>query len=445
MEARAKKLAGRGLMTRRTSVRESVRRRRHRRAYFESLEDRRMLAGDFRNAFNPFDVNDDGEIAPLDVLLLINHLNQFGAGPTDAAGVRPGTFVDTSGDDQVSPIDALLVINHLNNVTGSRLIAMRESRASLAREAERVVSLPDSSSDTGRPVLTFDLRTRLDSTSNSAASDVLNVLLFDPTDPTKPLLELGDLNAPLLAVNESRAEFDPRIVTMRQEQVEIDLSSLRGSDQVGVRIQLLSLDGDDGSRFVVENLETQTRLEPTLEFAFAETDIPTLAPGLAVDGAAFVAADQVVVDVDNVIFDSRAGRLVADIRATNRGPSLGREMIAVIEGLPSGVSVLNASGMTTAGSPFINLEPAAPRGGLRANATTTPIRVEFDVTDSPAVDFDLRIRRGALNSAPTLASLGILTMHPGEVRTIQLAATDADGDPLTFNLVPLAGQPPLPA
>ncbi|MCA9153461.1 MAG: VCBS repeat-containing protein, partial [Planctomycetales bacterium] len=445
MEARAKKLAGRGLMTRRTSVRESVRRRRHRRAYFESLEDRRMLAGDFRNAFNPFDVNDDGEIAPLDVLLLINHLNQFGAGPTDAAGVRPGTFVDTSGDDQVSPIDALLVINHLNNVTGSRLIAMRESRASLAREAERVVSLPDSSSDAGRPVLTFDLRTRLDSTSNSAASDVLNVLLFDPTDPTKPLLELGDLNAPLLAVNESRAEFDPRIVTMRQEQVEIDLSSLRGSDQVGVRIQLLSLDGDDGSRFVVENLETQTRLEPTLEFAFAETDIPTLAPGLAVDGAAFVAADQVVVDVDNVIFDSRAGRLVADIRATNRGPSLGREMIAVIEGLPSGVSVLNASGMTTVGSPFINLEPAAPRGGLRANATTTPIRVEFDVTDAPAVDFDLRIRRGALNSAPTLASLGILTMHPGEVRTIQLAATDADGDPLTFNLVPLAGQPPLPA
>ncbi|MCA9228508.1 MAG: hypothetical protein KDA47_22985, partial [Planctomycetales bacterium] len=277
------------------------------------------------------------------------------------------------------------------------------------------------------------------------ASDVLNVLLFDPTDPTKPLLELGDLNAPLLAVNESRAEFDPRIVTMRQEQVEIDLSSLRGSDQVGVRIQLLSLDGDDGSRFVVENLETQTRLEPTLEFAFAETDIPTLAPGPAVDGAAFVAADQVVVDVDNVIFDSRAGRLVADIRATNRGPSLGREMIAVFEGLPSGVNVLNASGMTAAGSPFINLEPAAPRGGLRANATTTPIRVEFDVTDSPAVDFDLRIRRGALNSAPTLASLGILTMHPGEVRTIQLAATDADGDPLTFNLVPLAGQPPLPA
>jgi len=53
------------------------RRKSHRRsAFFESLEDRRLLASDWQNSLNEFDVNDDGLTSPIDVLNVINHLNR---------------------------------------------------------------------------------------------------------------------------------------------------------------------------------------------------------------------------------------------------------------------------------------------------------------------------------------------------------------------------------
>ena len=70
--------------------------------------------GDLRwhNARNPADVNDDGDVSPLDALLVINYLNTVGGGNVPAG--NPPPFIDVSGDNQVSPLDALLVINRLN-------------------------------------------------------------------------------------------------------------------------------------------------------------------------------------------------------------------------------------------------------------------------------------------------------------------------------------------
>ena len=67
----------------------------------------------WHNQTAAFDVNDDGIISPIDVLLVVNALNS-------GDGILPGgnpafdPFVDTSADDFLSPIDALLVINYLN-------------------------------------------------------------------------------------------------------------------------------------------------------------------------------------------------------------------------------------------------------------------------------------------------------------------------------------------
>jgi hypothetical protein len=67
----------------------------------------------------PWDVDDDGHVAPIDALLVINSLNRQGAGPLDGDRPRPLTapFYDTSRDDYVSSLDALLVINWLNRNT----------------------------------------------------------------------------------------------------------------------------------------------------------------------------------------------------------------------------------------------------------------------------------------------------------------------------------------
>ncbi len=82
----------------------------------ERLEPRTLLASDYQNVFLPPDVNDDGEIAPLDVLVVINQLRRSGSGPLPILGVgeRPSAFVDTSGDRELAPLDVLLVINEMN-------------------------------------------------------------------------------------------------------------------------------------------------------------------------------------------------------------------------------------------------------------------------------------------------------------------------------------------
>ncbi len=61
------------------------------------------------------DTNADKSISPLDALIIVNYLNEFGP---RTLPVPPPTsivfFYDTNGDGQVSPIDVLIVVNLLN-------------------------------------------------------------------------------------------------------------------------------------------------------------------------------------------------------------------------------------------------------------------------------------------------------------------------------------------
>jgi hypothetical protein len=120
----ARRLARR-LSTRRSSG--AAPKKLRRRLFSERLEERSLLAGnvagflsDYYNQGRPTDVNADGEVAPLDALLIINQLNAGRAGmlPQGAAGAAgegsPGRlFVDVNNDGEAAPLDALLVINAL--------------------------------------------------------------------------------------------------------------------------------------------------------------------------------------------------------------------------------------------------------------------------------------------------------------------------------------------
>ncbi len=69
------------------------------------------------NANNPLDVNNDGFIHPLDVLLVVNKINDEGSGdlPPPTGTELPTTFYDCSGDNLVSPLDVLRIVNFLNS------------------------------------------------------------------------------------------------------------------------------------------------------------------------------------------------------------------------------------------------------------------------------------------------------------------------------------------
>lgn len=70
----------------------------------------------WQNPASPLDVNGDGTVFPLDVLVLINDLNARGsrALPVPPAPSATPPYLDVSGDGAVGPQDALIVINYLN-------------------------------------------------------------------------------------------------------------------------------------------------------------------------------------------------------------------------------------------------------------------------------------------------------------------------------------------
>ena len=73
----------------------------------------------YQNPVQPRDVNGDGEITPLDALILINYINSYGTGPIRGKGPIGGsgegeTWIDVNGDGIISPLDVLIIVNWLN-------------------------------------------------------------------------------------------------------------------------------------------------------------------------------------------------------------------------------------------------------------------------------------------------------------------------------------------
>jgi subtilase family serine protease len=74
----------------------------------------------WNNPKQPTDVNGDGHVLPIDVLLIINYINVH-PNSTDppAPPAEPPPFYDVSNDRKITPLDVLMVINYIN-VHGQR-------------------------------------------------------------------------------------------------------------------------------------------------------------------------------------------------------------------------------------------------------------------------------------------------------------------------------------
>ncbi len=123
----------------------------------ESLETRTLLAADFFHLQNPMDsadVNGDGEVAPIDVLTIVNEINS----PGRDRGERQ-VFFDVNGDAQLTPFDALAVMNRLNR-RGSELSSPDSATGDPAARDRPGGDRPDG------PTLEFENRT-LDGTGNN--------------------------------------------------------------------------------------------------------------------------------------------------------------------------------------------------------------------------------------------------------------------------------------
>lgn len=90
---------------------------------------RRLPSAVTTPSFGALDVNRDGYVSPMDVLLIINELNL--ATGRFARTTVAGNVLDVTGDGLLTPIDALQVINFLNRVSPlNRSSALAEGESS---------------------------------------------------------------------------------------------------------------------------------------------------------------------------------------------------------------------------------------------------------------------------------------------------------------------------
>jgi hypothetical protein len=68
----------------------------------------------FHNESNPYDVNADGQVNPLDALLIINSISRNGGPGPISQFPSPDRFYDVNGDGLITALDALLIINFIN-------------------------------------------------------------------------------------------------------------------------------------------------------------------------------------------------------------------------------------------------------------------------------------------------------------------------------------------
>ena len=402
---------------------------RRRRLIVEMLEDRRMLNVDWRNPVDSLDVDSDGFIAPLDVLVVINYINS--AEPKSLPPQRDPAkpFFDTDGDQAVTPLDVLRVINELNSEGGGKR-NLTEGTDRLARETDLTITL-------GQLDGTRHYRVRLDSqfdTSDrtSGLEDLLAVYLVDPTAPNKTLLSKGENGTALFTLAGTKADYALGRVRWDGSILDIDLSDLQFLDTGLLKFQLLSSDSDFATRISFKPLTNEVDLEAT-SGPFFQSNSTLVTKGAALNLSGLSTVSDVIVEIGDVRFNSGTGKYAASIRLRNNGDAVGRDVAVVFPGLPATVSLRNASGATTAGEPYVNMKPAITRGGLARGMWSDPVEVEFN--NPGQVQFVLKPRVLAnTNHPPTLDAIQPLSVTPGGVLDVRLAGSDSDGDLLSYSL-----------
>ncbi|MCY2990952.1 MAG: Ig-like domain-containing protein [Planctomycetota bacterium] len=95
--------------------------------------------GPYQNPIDAHDVDGNGNVAPLDVLIIINYLNLTGVGGEAEASLRGPPYLDVDGDHHVTPSDVLTIIQELNFLSGG-IVEAGEGEAAVAPQAAMAVA-----------------------------------------------------------------------------------------------------------------------------------------------------------------------------------------------------------------------------------------------------------------------------------------------------------------
>ncbi|MEZ6136991.1 MAG: FG-GAP-like repeat-containing protein [Pirellulaceae bacterium] len=416
----------------RAALKKLVKKRRRktaRKLLFETAEPRILLVSDWQNPFDVHDTNGDAYVSQIDVLIVINTLNREGPRLLNGASESEDAFYDVSGDGFVSPIDALLVINRLN-ANGDSPVPSVIAESHTSFESHQTVDIQNPGE---MQELTFRIEdTFSTSAANETFSDRLLVYISERSDLANTLLNRSVRGTSVFSLSATDFEVAPGISRWDGDYLTVNLSGLLSSDDPVLVFQMLN--GDGLPRSMVR----------TSEFAYSALDSEVFSSSLPVPvsveagGTVEFGSLQEIESVDlrirNARYDSDDNVFRAELALVNNGENLGRNVVVAFNGLPTTASIINPSGISSEGIPFMNFQPAIGSGGFTWQDVSDTVLIEIRNPGNKTLDLSYVVYSGAQNNSPTLAPLAPLSVFPGSSTRIQFDAFDEDTDHLEFSI-----------
>jgi hypothetical protein len=284
----------------------------------------------------------------------------------------------------------------------------------------------------GKRTLEFDLQANLDKSDvKSFGKDTVAVYLVDDNNNPLALDATHPGGVPLFSLSETGIETVPGLVKFDGTHVQIDVSNVAATHGKLV-VQVLNQDGDSGSNLRLTNFSDTLAPLGTPGTSVGGISTTQVAPGTSVVLDSYLGTANAQLLMSNVSFDKNTGQYTADLRVQNIGTTtLSHNMAVLLTGLPTGVTVANASGIHPAGSPYLNFDTAIKAEGLAGGMISDAVSVVINDPSLVAFTFKPVVLQGSVDVAPDLSSLSKLTVKVGEKLDIPL---QAPGSQLTVTI-----------
>ncbi|WP_417733988.1 RHS repeat-associated core domain-containing protein [Rosistilla oblonga] len=302
------------------------------------------------------------------------------------------------------------------------------SRDSFVVQADHLIQRGSGTS----PRLEFDIEQLSEPTST------LLVSILDPNNVSQSALDTVPDGETIFSLHPGGdADYRLGLVQFDGTRVSIDLTEMQLS-QALVRFQSVAAQASSEALLRVDALRVQTPQESAPRPRPRSSASRLAMPGPAIDLEAFAATDELTVHLLSDRLDPQTGQYVATVQVESSSGMSRRPAVVKLPNVPVGVEISNASGTDDNGVPYINLTPAIPETGLGPGQLSLPIEIEIENPSLLLTSLQTEVLIGPANQPPALPSIAAQTMMPGGVLNMDLRASDADGDRITYRLAPVA-------